>query len=499
MTEVNPTDRLAYLAKKFEVFEPKDLKDLRDGFRGNGFRVETLLRNPMVGGEVIKLAHTTMADIESNEILALILTENDKHSDPAFIANRTTRVCVSMEVFTDIIAADPTPNKSCVQWMLTTFARFLKTQGKDKAEAFAQAERFVLEDLPAAREYITLFEANKRKRKFMLMCSKSFSLKNVEDPTDINQYKSLSQLYDAVDPFIVKNPSEMEKLLEKYVNAGQALMPVKDRKFTLYIPLTNDASIIFEKFAGWCTAKASNGMFKSYTSHLRPDGKPSRLYIILNNKFYTDESKQLVQIHVETNQIKDERNQSADIFEDIIHQSEGLSNFFYEEFMVLAKLVNKGGVDTNVYLDLLIKLGFTESLFEMMDPETAFIIIMRREVPRLPDLSRFKNVDQIIITNAKMVEIHESIGKLKDLGTLSLPYNKLKSLPPEIGQLKNLIFMNLVGNEIKDFPEEIKYLDSSNGGSLFRLAVKVEDIGVENYKRLERLLPNVKLQSLSPK
>jgi Leucine-rich repeat (LRR) protein len=129
----------------------------------------------------------------------------------------------------------------------------------------------------------------------------------------------------------------------------------------------------------------------------------------------------------------------------------------------------------------------------LIDVQTPTIKFMTREIPRLPDISTFKKLDQLIITNAKMVELHPSIGALTSLEMLVLSGNRLKSLPKEIGQLTNLTFINIIGNPIVEIPEEIKYLDKSYGGSLHRIGVTVEDIGEENYQRLKRLLPTTSI------
>jgi hypothetical protein len=42
-------------------------------------------------------------------------------------------------------------------------------------------------------------------------------------------------------------------------------------------------------------------------------------------------------------------------------------------------------------------------------------------------------------------------------------------------------------------PDDIKYLDKSNGGSLFRLSISKEKIGEKNYKRLKELLPTTSI------
>ena len=45
------------------------------------------------------------------------------------------------------------------------------------------------------------------------------------------------------------------------------------------------------------------------------------------------------------------------------------------------------------------------------------------------------------------------------------------------------------GNSIKIIPNEISKLDKTNGGSLYRIVVDKDTIGVENYNKLKELLP----------
>jgi Leucine-rich repeat (LRR) protein len=231
-------------------------------------------------------------------------------------------------------------------------------------------------------------------------------------------------------------------------------------------------------------------MYKNYTENYRkPSGDKSTIYIIIPNKFFEGETKEIYQLHFETKQIKNRYNvEYGNMYEDIINESEGVSNFFYEELMTMAKQFKKG-IDNNIYLDYLIKFGFAESLFELIDDETPTIRFMTREIPKLPDISKFNKLDQLIICNAKLHELHPSIGKLHNLEMLVLTENKIKTLPKEIGLLKNLMFINLIGNPINEIPNEISNLDKSNGGSLLRIAVRQEDIGSENYKKLKELLP----------
>jgi hypothetical protein len=376
--------------------------------------------------------------------------------------------------------------------MLNLFVRLIKDNNEVTNENYHMAIRLVMEDLPQANKYLSVFEDNKRKRKFKELCNGSYILKDVKDPTDINQYKSLSQLFDAVDPFIEKVPSALERTLQKFVDIGQGEIPVRDRKFTLFIPKTTEANVAFENFANWCTARQGNGMFKSYTENNRkPNGDKSDIYIIIPNEFFEGKTSELFQIHFETNQLKDRHNgQNVSIFENVLMASEGITNFFYEELITMAKQFNKG-IENNKYLDFLIKFGFAESLFELIDDNTPTIRFMTREIPKMPDISKFSNLDQLIICNAKMHALHPSIGKLTNLEMLVLTENKIKTLPKEIGYLKKLTFINLIGNPIEEIPDSIANLDKSNGGSLHRIAVKEEDIGSKNYQKLKQLLPTV--------
>lgn len=469
MVDNNTTDRISFLSKKFNIFNIEELDKKVLKLEKDGYKIKFIDQTGI------------SSKIEDGlKVIGIIYYLGDK----LYLGSPNQIIGVSNDVFLNMISVDPTFNKSYVQWMLNTFTRFIKDGN------IIGAVRFVIEDLPQAGEYIKLFEGNKRKKKFSDLCKSSYILKNIKDPTDINQYESLSQLFDAVDPFIIRHQGEVESLLMKYVNSGQAEIPVKDRKFTLYIPKTVHASTIFEKFVNWCTAKEGNGMFSHYKNNLTPFNEKSDLFIIINNNFFNGTSKELYQIHFETNQIKDRHNsQNVSIFSEVISESEGISNFFQEHLTKHAKALNTS-LDNNKYLNFLISFGFCETLFELLDETTPIIRFMgSREIPRLPDVSKFKFLDQLIITEANLVEVHPSIGNLEKLEMLVLAENKIKKIPKEIGYLKNLRFLNLVGNKITDFPDEIRFLDKSNGGSLFRLAVKKEDIGEENYSKLKKLLP----------
>jgi hypothetical protein len=460
-------DRVTFLAEQFDIFENRpntdDLIKKIKSYEGIGYEVKSI------------------RDI-SNNVIALISTKKANNN------RLSKKISVSIDIFSNMIAADPTENKMYLQWMLNVYTKFLKSDDQLDIE---NAIRFASEDLPQANVYLTLFEDNKRKKKFKELCLSSYSLKNISDPTNINQYKSLAQLFDAVDPFIEREPSAVERTINKFVENGQAEIPVKDRKFTLFIPKTTEANVVFDKFANWCTAKNKNGMFKNYTqNHRKPNGKYSDIYIIINNKFFENQSDEMYQIHFETSQLKDRTNSSnKKIYESVISQSEGIANFFHDELIEMAKQY-KGGIESNKYLDFLIEFGFTESLFELFEEDTPYIkIINSRNIPKLPNMNRFKNLDELTIIGAGLHELHPSVCLLPKMRFMSLSNNKLRALPAEIGDMKELVFLNISGNKIKDIPTEISRLDKSNGGKLHRIGVTVDDVGEKNINKLRSLLP----------
>lgn len=470
MGKIDVTDRLAFLAEKFDIFETEDVESIKvkcDEYIDSGWKTS----EPCKGNR--------------GNIIGILTRKDNVRGFPIF------KVSISYDVFTSMIGADPTENKMFLQWMLNTFSKLLKNG------EFVEAARFAEEDLPQANEYLILFEANKRKKKFREMAQ--YSLKGFTDITNINEYKNLGQLFDAIDPFIERNPSELESIMKRYVDMGQALIPFKDRRYTIFIPLSTDANAIFNNFAGWCTARIGNGMWKNYTeTNKKPNGENSTIYIVIDNGFFNGENENIYQIHFETRQIKDRSNSNnVDLYDLVLSNSDGIRNYFGEELMKMAKDF-KNGFDSNYYIDILIDFGFTEALFDFFDSETPIIKIdsetstKKRCVPKLPDLSRFTQIKHLVIMDSSLSELHPSIGSLNSLRMISLCGNKIKELPNEIGQLSNLIFLNLVGNPITVIPDNIKYLDESMGGNLKKIAIKKEDISEANYRKLVELLPNVK-------
>lgn len=476
-SENKALSRVSFLAEQYNVLSLEEFDQLVMGITD-----KDVLVSAQNDGEDIYLA-----------IISSIVRKESTYEGTSVTSYKKV-VKIHENVFISMVQADPTPNKIYLQWMLTVFTKLIK-DGEIRA-----AIRFANEDLMLANEYLKLFEGNKRKQLFKSLCRANSELLNITDPTNINQYKNLGQVFDVIDPFIERDPSTLEIAMKRFVDAKQAEIPVRDRYFTVYIPISEGASEILGKFTNWCTTRASNGMVKTYTNMKTPFGTKSKLYVIIDNNFFKGDSDNLWQLHFESSQVMDRRDkQENDLYDKVFEKSEVLSKYFYNELIVNAKAQNDKeprttkGKTSNIYLDYLIKFGHPEAKFDILSDNIPSLPFADEVIPKMPDVSRFKSVELIYISNSKMKELHSSISKLNNLKQLSIPKNRIEEIPSFIGDCKNLIFINLVGNNIKHIANDIAKLDPSQGGNLVKMSIKKEEVGEDIFNKLKQLLPNVEI------
>lgn len=414
------------------------------------------------------------------ELLALMLIEESAYTNPETgkqEVNKKIKVRVGEKVFEDATNADPTPKKVYVQWILKTFVNFIKEGHME------EATRFVDEDLPQANEYLEVFDKVKN--------TKIFS--ETGSPTDINQYKDLSQLYSAVDPFIEKEVGQLEGDILKYVKANRAKVLYQDSNWMVYQPLDRDANCVMSAYASWCTAREGNTMFKSYTTErgrLEPDGSPSKIYVIINKDVLKGKSNEVYQFHFESDQFKDRNNGSNINLYQFFQKNPKLGNFFKNVLTPLAKQVG-GSLQRNNYLKILMAMGEVDDIFNFIDTDTKELDLSGMQLPKLPNvLGKFKEVTQLVASNVGLHELPDSIGEMTNLTMLLLSNNNLKSLPESIGKLKNLEILNIRGNDIKKLPKTLSGLDPENGGSLFRISLDKDKLSSDEMEKLKKMLPN---------
>ena len=143
---------------------------------------------------------------------------------------------IEEEVFWRIVRLDPTYNaerpekKGCyTSWLLT-----LHRQGGLREEDYADAT-----------EYLTAFEANKRRL----------------EERDIGRYRSLPDLYDAVKPYLAERV-----VTRNSVKKDEATKVYEDDEWTVVVPHTWAASKLYGAGTRWCTASAdTDAWFNRYT------------------------------------------------------------------------------------------------------------------------------------------------------------------------------------------------------------------------------------------
>lgn len=512
MGKLNIEERVEFLIDSYNVYESNEtnLSTLEKELNSKNYEeVKFLTRE---GYTAIKLRgrEFVFSMIDANQTVVTIIneTENGKEKPEAisvsgkilgilglkdFYARNslydTRDFYISDFIFSDMLDSDPTENKMNTQWMLNVFTRFAKKY--EDTHSITKAIQFSTEDLPMAKDYLILFEDNKRKQKFKKLCSASPLLKRIKDVTNINQYNNLSELYDAVDPFIERNVSGLLRDMQRYVDAGEALMPVRDRKFTLFIPLTRDGNVLFDKLASWCTASPGNGMFKSYTSNKTPLGEDSKIYIVIDNGVFEGKSDKVWQMHFESGQYKDKSNGSnIRVYDEILSKSDSLFIYFKDELTKLAK-AQGGEINKNNYIKIAQDFGIIETLFEILPEDSLQIKVTGMNLKKMGDVSKFKKLLYFNMLKCGLTEINPSIGSLKEAVLMSFFGNDISVLPKELSYCNNLQILTLTGNPISEVDEAIGNLDSSRGGNLQILTYTPKRISEKTLNKLKSLLPNV--------
>ena len=463
-----PIKRIEFLAKKFDVFDQDEFDTI---FSNNN--ISDVLVGPYA---IVKY---------DDEIYAIHTWNERKYRNTGeFVVGK---VRVYEDIFIKMVQSDPTDHKEYVQWMLTTFVRLIKENKTD------EAIRFAYEDLDIATEYLEIFHSEKHKAKFKQLCNGNSAFKNINDPSNINQYRDLSHLFDAVDPYIIKNVNKLENDIRILTRLGQGSIPYEDRKVLVFLPKTIKASRLFSNFTRWCTT-LSKGTFEHYIGHKTSKKGISNLYIIIPKTYLLvdgdpKKSHELYQLHFETGQYMDKSDRRIDNIGDLIKDNVGLSNYFYDLLIDFAR-ASHDNYHNNVYIKALKSFGFTDLVFEVLPPNIEEITVLNENLGGMVKLNKFINVYSLILRNCTISEIPESIGDLNNLGILSISYNNLTRLPNSIGKLKNLSVINISGNYIKEIPETIKELDFSNGGNLEYLAYGKGYLSNELVVKLKNWLPN---------
>ena len=148
---------------------------------------------------------------------------------------------IPREEFNQIIQADPTfnpqkPNKigKYSKWLLKLYG----------------TNNLKLEDLYKATQYLTIFEKYKRRIQ----------------PNDINMFRNLPSLYNAVEPYLEGDaPTSHQDEIRRQKEEGADII-YNSSDWEIIIPKTWEASKLYGANTQWCTAsRESDNWFNSYT------------------------------------------------------------------------------------------------------------------------------------------------------------------------------------------------------------------------------------------
>ena len=172
------------------------------------------------------------------------------------------------EIILRLLEADPTPNQQYIAWIAKQYI----------------SGQFKMEDVPQVKKDLAEFERVKPK------------LQN----KDINTYKDMRSLYDALSPFenqeVVSN-KELERRKEaEFFESKQAVLILKTPDLTVVVPKTKQASDWFGRNTKWCTT-GEHSLFVEYSR----DGP---LYIMMTKKGK-------FQLHIPTRQLVNALNEDV--------------------------------------------------------------------------------------------------------------------------------------------------------------------------------------------
>lgn len=192
----------------------------------------------------------------------LLLIENLQLDD---IYNKYYKA-IPREIFNNILSIDPTSSENKMgnytKWLLKLY----------------MAKKLKEEDFYKAKEYLTCFN----------------TYKNRITEKDINKFKSINDLYVAIEPFYQSNEANSKSEEIRRIKQG-AEKVYEDDNWLIIVPHTKEASCYYGKGTQWCTAAdKSYNAFDSYNDE-------GNLYININKR----NPKEKYQFHFETDSFMD--------------------------------------------------------------------------------------------------------------------------------------------------------------------------------------------------
>lgn len=459
--------------------------------------------------------------------------QNNEGIDIGYIVTKKGKKTVKLSdaTFDNIVEADPDPNDKYSQWMINVFIKHINNND------IAGAIRFVDEDLHEANEFIEIFNRIKRTNIFKRSAP---NLENAPDnPTDINQYNSLSQLYSVISPFLTAAEDEEAgnvfwKKLKKYIDLGEAKLAYRDNDVLVYIPLTIESSCdpLGDK-ASWCTRREGNSYFDSYRrNNPKPNGDISEFYVVIPKNYFDGENEggmYPLQLHFESNQLHDKDNRSlGNKMQTILNRFPGLRKFFLKELGALTSMeIQKGsGLLDSKYSKYLNDFGgsvkdyvskeiydegyeniknLAKDTIKKDEPlnENKYLKWLLNQEPNLdirdylpnseeydkfhlkgvnisevPDLSEYDNIERYLIGGTNITELPDVDRLPKNVLGLVISDNQISNLNFDgYEKLNNLFFLQIKNNPINsiDLDSFDRFVEDFSNKDTIMLSISLEN------------------------
>lgn len=276
---------------------------------------------------------------------------------------------------------------------------------------------FLIEDIPRLKDIIKSFYTNRSKLQVK----------------DINQYKQVSDLEDAVEAVADALPASVDS--RKAPASGEYVILINEGDFKVLSPKTKAASQYFGARTKWCTARTDNGcMFDSYNEdgslYIIIDGTEKYQYHFGDNSFTFMDAKDNTVCFFEIEKllkksVKFEKMFKAQVVQ-LSEQYEGQSGHIYGPLYHVAKILSdSNSVSSEDYIQTLnflefifnIPLTFDEVDLKKLNADCRFDIFFND----LPEIftqildSRSREVYDILVSTGNVVGAVKMYRDLSDV------------------------------------------------------------------------------------
>jgi len=390
---------------------------------------------------------------------------------------------VPLDVMRAIMLADPTSKAaedtdiddgtiekvgSYTQWIIKQFLGL--QQQADEAfpygtpqwkEEIERLKTLFLEDLYKVTEDLAKFDR--------------FKSRIEENKRDINQVKSIDELYELTKDFSMEE-EVVTKSEEKERRKREDVEYMYDGdKYEVVAPMTKEVScdMAGAPLTRWCTASSGWNYYDTYS-------KQGPLYIIRDKTDIVQEGRgageprPVYQFHFPSNQFMDQDDRSINLENWLQGEGVELKEFFKHEF---AKSLNKDFGDKvqinypNDAVSRFIALYGFDEFFEKLPKSlvrfdfekgnrSGYGNDKKEEVPSMPlhpQILDFPNL-QVLHVEGILSSMPEEIGdRLKNLQFISVPNNPdLTALPSSLANLPNLEVLNIRNSPKVQIPQELQ-------------------------------------------